>query len=146
MSSPSGNNADQTSNRVYIKSDEDGWVPAKLISHDADGATATVSVWSYADQNQIQSDGDNNASESQADQNHIQSDGDGPSQHVTGTHEVTVDLSAYAGRVLPLQNVGEDGTLREVADMVDLPFLHEAAILYNLKARHVASTPYTRTG
>eukprot|EP00563_Minutocellus_polymorphus_P010328 CAMPEP_0181069628 /NCGR_PEP_ID=MMETSP1070-20121207/27054_1 /TAXON_ID=265543 /ORGANISM="Minutocellus polymorphus, Strain NH13" /LENGTH=88 /DNA_ID=CAMNT_0023150459 /DNA_START=713 /DNA_END=975 /DNA_ORIENTATION=- len=88
MSSPSGNNADQTSNRVYIKSDEDGWVPAKLISHDADGATATVSVWSYADQNQIQSDGDNNASES---------------------HEVTVDLSAYAGRVLPLQNVGEDG-------------------------------------
>ena len=50
-----------------------------------------------------------------------------------------------AGR-LDLQNVHEDGTLRQVPDMVDLPFLHEAAILYNLKARHVAATPYTRTG
>ena len=26
--------ADQTSNRVYIKSDEHGWLPAKLVSHD----------------------------------------------------------------------------------------------------------------
>ena len=38
MSSPTGN-ADQTSNRVYIKSDEHGWLPAKLLSHgDADAA------------------------------------------------------------------------------------------------------------
>ena len=124
--------ADQTSNRVYIKSDEHGWLPAKLVSHDdangGSGGTATVSVRNYADQNQIQSDGDKH----------------GP--HATSVQEMTVNLSDYDGCVLPLQNVDEDGTLREVADMVDLPFLHEAAILYNLKARHVASTPYTRTG
>ena len=126
MSSPAGN-ADQTSNRVYIKSDEYGWLPAKLISHDADDGTATVSVRNYADQNQIQSHGEND-------------------EAVLESCEVVVNLSDYEGRVLPLQNVDEDGTLREVADMVDLPFLHEAAILYNLKARHVASTPYTRTG
>ena len=125
-------NADQTSNRVYIKSEEHGWLPAKLVSHhaaDGDGSsggggTVTVSVRKYADQN------------------HIQSDGDGPGK----TEQITIDLSDYDGRVLPLQNVHEDGTLRMVPDMVDLPFLHEAAILYNLKARHVAATPYTRTG
>merc|ERR1719162_2304642 len=32
------------------------------------------------------------------------------------------------------------------ADMVQLPFLHEAAILYNLKQRHLDDFPYTRTG
>ena len=125
-------NADQTSNRVYIKSEEHGWLPAKLVSHHAadgdcssgGGGSVTVSVRKYADQN------------------HIQSDGDGPGK----TEQITIDLSDYDGRVLPLQNVHEDGTLRMVPDMVDLPFLHEAAILYNLKARHVAATPYTRTG
>jgi myosin-5 len=125
--------ADQTSNRVYIKSDEHGWVPAKLVSHHAGEAadhadgTVTVSVRQYADQNQIQSDGDG-------------------SRVGSKSLEVTVRLADYDGRVLPLQNVDGGGVLREVPDMVDLPFLHEAAILYNLKARHLASTPYTRTG
>ena len=32
------------------------------------------------------------------------------------------------------------------ADMADLSYLHDAAILYNLKSRHVASLPYTRVG
>jgi myosin-5 len=30
--------------------------------------------------------------------------------------------------------------------MADLPFLHEAAILYNLKQRHHSQQPYTRVG
>jgi len=120
--------ADKTSKRVYIKSDDYGWVPAKLVKrNDADG-TATVSVRNYTDENRINSDGDR------------------PSKYVKGSSEVVVELSDYESSILPLQNVDEDGVLNEVPDMVDLPFLHEAAILYNLKARHVASTPYTRTG
>jgi hypothetical protein len=35
------------------------------------------------------------------------------------------DLSPYPNHALPLQNVDTEGRLKEVEDMVDLPFLHE---------------------
>ena len=41
---------------------------------------------------------------------------------------------------LPLKNVNEYG------DMIDLPFLHEPGILYNLRSRYFNDLPYTRTG
>ena len=62
-----------------------------------------------------------------------------------GTTKV-VALSDYPSKTLPLQNIDENGDLKEVEDMVDLPYLHEAAILYNLKHRHSQGLPYTRTG
>jgi myosin heavy subunit len=37
-------------------------------------------------------------------------------------------------------------TLVNARDMADLSFLHEAAILYNLKLRHAKRLPYTRVG
>ena len=37
----------------------------------------------------------------------------------------TVDLTNYANRALPLQNVDPEGNLTPVEDMVNLPFLHE---------------------
>lgn len=104
--------ADQTSNRVYVKSDDHGWVPAKLASHSDDNSTITVILRNYADET------------------HIQSDGDKPSKYVKGSKEVVVKLADYDGGVLPLQNVDEDGVLREVCDMVDLPFLHEVRVKY----------------
>ena len=60
----------------------------------------------------------------------------------------TIDLSHYPNQVLPLQNVdSHSGRLQDYPDMVELPYLHEAAILYNLKLRHVVQLqPYTRTG
>ena len=60
--------------------------------------------------------------------------------------ERSVDLAAYESGALPLQNVDEAGTPIVREDMCDLPSLHEAAILYNLRARHLASLPYTRVG
>jgi hypothetical protein len=44
---------------------------------------------------------------------------------IGATKEETVKLSDYPSKVLPLQNVNQDGCLNEVEDMVDLPFLHE---------------------
>ena len=58
----------------------------------------------------------------------------------------TIDLKKYPHKVLPLQNVDHNGTLAQYPDMVRLPYLHEAGILYNLKARHMTGKPYTRTG
>lgn len=60
--------------------------------------------------------------------------------------ERTVSIKDYPDQQLPLQNVDASGNLMEMPDMVDLPSLHEAAILYNLKVRHQADKPYTRVG
>lgn len=49
--------------------------------------------------------------------------------------------SDYEGDVLPIQNRGTGKP-----DMADLTELHEAAILYNLKDRHMNGKPYTRVG
>jgi len=60
---------------------------------------------------------------------------------------ITVTLSDYDknSNSVPLQHVDRnDARLLEVEDMmVDLSFLHEAAILYNLKSRHGRGLPYT---
>ncbi|KAL9191102.1 hypothetical protein ACHAXT_000808 [Thalassiosira profunda] len=61
--------------------------------------------------------------------------------------ERLVKLSDYVNDELPLQNLERDGvTVSGKDDMADLTNLHEAAILYNLKARHAESLPYTRVG
>lgn len=112
-----------TSNNVYILDDVHGWIPARVVK--TVNGTCTVSIPKYKDEQHIISDGGHSAK---------------------GFDRRDISLKEYPGNVLPLQNVDQDGVLMEVQDMVDLPFLHEAAILYNLKARHVQGKPYTRTG
>jgi len=124
---------------VYIASQEFGWLPAKIKS--TSGTKAVVEIKDYEDDTTIP------ACEVSI------------SVHPTSAQkkrgitnipvkELEIDLTDknYSGGVLPLQNVDGDGKLIEVEDMVDLSFLHEAAILYNLKARHSKGIPYTRTG
>ena len=63
------------------------------------------------------------------------------------THEVRhIPKKLYEHGSLPLQNTNDQGKPIIVSDMCDLPCLHEAAILYNLKMRHEQSCPYTRVG
>jgi len=109
------------SNDVYIRSDEFAWIPAKLVEQDE--KTAKVAIPQYEAEQFIMSDGGKGA---------------------VSFKSAIVKLSDYTSSVLPLQNVNSTGDLREVDDMVDLAYLHEAAILYNLKARHVAAKPYSR--
>jgi len=112
-----------TSNSVYIMDKNFAWIPARLV--EVSGDTAKVSIPQYADESLILSDGGKGA---------------------TGWKDDVVKLKFYPGKTLPLQNCDKAGNLVEKEDMVDLPFLHEAAILYNLKARHCKALPYTRTG
>uniref|UniRef100_A0A7S3P970 Myosin motor domain-containing protein n=1 Tax=Amphora coffeiformis TaxID=265554 RepID=A0A7S3P970_9STRA len=114
--------AEATSSGVYVLDKEFAWIPARLI--DQTGDTAKVSIPTYADEASILTDGGKGAK---------------------SWREETVSLKHYPGKALPLQNM-LNGSLNEKEDMVDLPFLHEAAILYNIKARHVKALPYTRTG
>ncbi|VEU41146.1 unnamed protein product [Pseudo-nitzschia multistriata] len=126
------------SNYVYILDPEHSWIPAKVkdrnqtASGSSSASSLTISVPQYKNEQAIRCDGGRTASH--------------------GYKTKTIDFSTaenqerYPNLHLPLQNVNSEGELQVVEDMVDLPFLHEAAILYNLKARHVESLPYTRTG
>jgi len=102
---------------VYVKDEQYGWLPAKVLSSE-DATTVTVEVTM-------------------------------PCKHYDGRHskeERKIDLKDYDDGTLPMQNVDESGNIIVVPDMCDLPSLHEAAILYNLKSRHESSSPYTRVG
>lgn len=111
-----------TSGNVYVFDKELAWLPARLVSQEGD--SAVVSIPTYADEGSILTDGGKGAK---------------------SWREEKISLKNYPGKQLPLQNL-KGGKLVMVQDMVDLPFLHEAAILYNLKDRHTRAFPYTRTG
>jgi hypothetical protein len=91
-----------TSNYVYIRSEEYAWIPGRVLETNA--TTALVSLPQYRDEQQIASDGGRSAQRYE---------------------KVSIALADYPNQALPLQNVDEEGKLREVEDMVDLPFLHE---------------------
>ena len=95
---------DGGSNDVYIRSEEFAWVPARLVQQDK--TTAKVAIPQYDSEELIISDGGKGA---------------------VGFKSAIVKLNDYMANVLPLQNVGPDGSLKEVDDMVDLPYLHEVS-------------------
>ncbi|KAL3923818.1 MAG: hypothetical protein SGILL_001422 [Bacillariaceae sp.] len=127
----------QHSNYVYILDPVHSWIPAQVVDRkggDDDGKQQVIhlSVPQYKTEQAIESDGGRTAKSFKK----MEIDTSDPKAIKMMDHQ----------QHLPLQNVNNQGELQVVEDMVDLPFLHEAAILYNLKARHVESLPYTRTG
>lgn len=108
---------------VFLKDPDYAWIPAKLIR--SSGNVADVQIPQYSDEQNTVCDGGKSAKK---------------------TIDAEVDLTDYNRGVLPMQNVDEHGRMKTYPDMVELPFLHEAAILYNLKQRHLDDHPYTRTG
>jgi hypothetical protein len=100
-----GGGGGATANNVYIRSDEFAWIPARLVSQDKD--SAKVAIPQYESEEFIMSDGGKGA---------------------VGFKSAVVKLKDYPNSTLPLQNTGADGTLTEVDDMVDLPYLHEVSL------------------
>jgi len=118
-----GKGGGDQSSFVFIRDPEFAWIPAVKVGGDA--TKAKVKVPQYPEEQLILCDGGAGAK---------------------GWEEEEVLLKDYNKGVLPMQNVDGSGCLRSFPDMVELPFLHEAAILYNLKDRHGTGKPYTRTG
>ena len=122
--------AGQSQAGVYVKDDNHGWLPSKVLSLDSESKSNTVHVEVTVP---------------------ILVHGDGVADTDTNEYEYEkqerkVNLKDYENETLPLQNMDEGGNSIVVPDMCDLPSLHEAAILYNLKARHEDLKPYTRVG
>jgi len=108
---------------VFIRDPEYAWIPA--IRESTTDKTAQVRVPQYPSEQATICDGGASAK---------------------GWEEEEVPLKEYNRGVLPMQNVDGNGFLKAYPDMVNLPFLHEAGLLYNLKERHRQGKPYTRTG
>jgi hypothetical protein len=98
-----------TQNNVYIRSEEFAWVPARLVEQD--NTQAKVAIPQYSSEEFIMSDGGKAA---------------------IGFKSAIVKLKDYQNASLPLQNVGADGSLKEVDDMVDLPYLHEVSLTQSI--------------
>lgn len=114
---------EQSESFVFIRHPELAWVPAVKLG--GDDKKAKVKVPQYP-----------------SEQAHICDGG----ASAKGWQEKEVPLKDYNRGVLPMQNVSPSGMLKSYPDMVNLPFLHEAGLLYNLKDRHGNGLPYTRTG
>jgi myosin-5 len=114
---------EEKSSYVFIRDPEYAWIPAVKVS--SDDKKALVKVPQYANEQATICDGGDSAK---------------------GWEEEEVPLKDYNRGVLPMQNSGPNGHLKSYPDMVNLPFLHEAGLLYNLKERHGSGKPYTRTG
>jgi myosin-5 len=114
----------QSQSGVYVRDDQYGWLPARILSKDEDSKAVNVEVTVPV----------HNADSSEE------------YSYSFVKEERKIKLVDYDSGGLPLQNIDESGNAIVVPDMCDLPSLHEAAILYNLKARHEELCPYTRTG
>ena len=126
---------------VYIRDDVYAWLPAKLTSKVLPtDKTVTVELSLPADWHQFTS----NSSHPSLDKSTTAIDAEGNTDEKRILRKVK--LSDYKDSVLPLQNVDKDGNLIGKNDLADLHFLHEAAVLYNLKDRHSRGVPYTRVG
>jgi hypothetical protein len=97
---------DTGNNNVYMMHKQYAWVPARLLS--IEGAKGKemgkLNVPQYADEASILTDNGAGA---------------------ISWEEKTVPLKGYPGGTFPMQNTNADDKLEEVADMCDLPFLHE---------------------
>ena len=95
----------KTANHVYLLDPVDSWIPCQVVERKS-STEVVVSIPQYRNQQAIKCDGGRSALRKK---------------------NKTVDLTKYANQALPLQNVDEDGRLKQVEDMVDLPYLHEVS-------------------
>ena len=96
----------QTSNHVYILHPTHSWIPARVLEKKSN-TEFLLNIPEYANEQAIASDGGRSAK---------------------GFEKQVHDITKYPNNALPLQNVDAEGRLKEVEDMVDLPFLHEVRL------------------
>jgi myosin heavy subunit len=125
----------QSQSGVYVRDEHYGWLPARILSSEDETKVVNVEVTVpvIVPRNADSSDEQTDTIPDDCAFSYVK-------------QERKIQLKDYEAETLPLQNMDESGNGIVVPDMCDLPSLHEAAILYNLKSRHEALSPYTRTG
>lgn len=95
----------KTANHVYLFDSVNSWIPCQVVERKS-STGVVVSIPEFRNQQAIKCDGGRSALRKK---------------------NKTIDLTTYANQALPLQNVDENGRLKQVEDMVDLPYLHEVS-------------------
>ena len=121
---------------VYIRSKEHGWIPARvveMIPSSSKITTTTTATSSSSSSKKAKVLTPVHAVTKEEDANDI-IDLVSKQEKTGGTLWETqiVDLQTYPHQSLVLQNVNDDGKLQPVADMVNLPFLHEVRFVFVL--------------
>jgi len=112
--------------QVYVQDNVYAWLPALVLETEADRVLVQIDL--PDDWNQTTEMNGKDAKKR------------GPKNKLAKPEERWINLDDYKDRQLPMKN---EKTAR---DMADLMHLHEAAILYQTKQRHLAKKPYTRVG
>lgn len=144
------------SNNVYILSKDHAWIPARVI--ESNETEAEVSIPHFKEEQAIQSDGASKGSDRQTIQladypnkalplqnvdekgvlNEVEDMVDLPFLHEVRTCIVRECLRPTNNYYYRSVHLIHDSNMHNVSP--------QAAILYNLKSRHVRGKPYTRTG
>jgi myosin-5 len=114
---------------VYVRDDSYAWLPARVLqirNPDHHQVLVRVDLPANWDRTTVVFPKDINTD---------------TESHLDG-REVWIDLTSYTNHQLPRRNA--DNVVAR--DMAELQFLHEAAVLYQIKARHASQRPYTRVG
>jgi len=92
---------------VYVRSDENCWVPALQLKTYNGKATVSIPVFK-TEQDMLCC---------------------GKASRKQRYHDnQVIELSDYPDGALPMQNVDKNGSLQDYKDMVDLPFMHEVSV------------------
>ena len=122
--------------QVYLPDERDVWSAVKIVKSEGEGGRLVVRRCVGAPGGAVSSDEEEVA---------LGKEDRALLERVVGRSGAAVGggASGTAASAFPLVNVGKIG---KVDNLVDLNFLHEPAILFALRERFAAQTPYTRTG
>jgi myosin heavy subunit len=136
--------------KVYIKDEVHVWLPARVIETNNNNTTDLDHILVEID---LPFDWARTTMTTTTTQK--QQEQDSSQQQLQGERR-WVHLNDYKDRKLPLQNVATSSSSSSSSssnsesgargDITALTHLHEAAVLYQIKCRHVNQMPYTRVG
>ncbi|KAL7561368.1 hypothetical protein ACA910_001472 [Epithemia clementina (nom. ined.)] len=117
--------------RVYIRDEHHVWLPALVLECQPDRVLVQIDLPSNWHETTLAADhGAKTTTQQSSSFKH---------PNVEGSCR-WIELNDYKDRQLPMQNE------TDAPDMADLRYLNEAAVLYQVKNRHLARKPYTRVG
>ena len=115
--------------KVYVHDDHHVWVPAIILESEPDRVLVQISLPTNWKETTLV-----DPTTTLWNNHHAEEE---PVEHAARRW---IQLDDYKDRQLPLQNE------TVACDMANLRHLHEAAVLYQIKHRHLTHKPYTRVG